>query len=231
MVAAGRRPSPRGGGRAGSRALRAPRRSHAGRRRSSATRSGTASTACSMRSAMFQATPHQRRWHPRSQLATGVCRCAGAPVGLPSRWLPPGSSNSRTGAASGPSSATSSAPSGTGVCSASAPPRAVCSSRRSSTTRRRATRPATWSRSAQTGVVTSSAWVAEPLRNHPLDRPFAWALVTARRRRHRAAARARLGFARSRGARHARAHPLGRRDRRQDHRHRLFRARTASVES
>ena len=31
---------------------------------------------------------------------------------------------------------------------------------------------------AETGVVTSSAWVAEPLRNHPLDRPFAWALVT-----------------------------------------------------
>ena len=31
---------------------------------------------------------------------------------------------------------------------------------------------------ADTGVVTSSAWVAEPLRNHPLDRPFAWVLVT-----------------------------------------------------
>jgi uncharacterized protein len=31
---------------------------------------------------------------------------------------------------------------------------------------------------AETGVVTSSAWVAEPLRDHPLDRPFAWALVT-----------------------------------------------------
>ena len=31
---------------------------------------------------------------------------------------------------------------------------------------------------ADTGVVTASAWVAEPLRNHPLDRPFAWALVT-----------------------------------------------------
>ncbi len=30
----------------------------------------------------------------------------------------------------------------------------------------------------QSGVVTTSAWVAEPLRNHPLDRPFAWALVT-----------------------------------------------------
>jgi uncharacterized protein len=29
----------------------------------------------------------------------------------------------------------------------------------------------------QIGVVTHSAWVAEPLRNHPLDRPFAWALV------------------------------------------------------
>jgi uncharacterized OB-fold protein len=28
-----------------------------------------------------------------------------------------------------------------------------------------------------TGVVQHSAWVAEPLRNHPLDRPFAWALV------------------------------------------------------
>jgi uncharacterized OB-fold protein len=31
---------------------------------------------------------------------------------------------------------------------------------------------------AETGVVTTSAWVAEPLRNHPLDHPFAWALVT-----------------------------------------------------
>ena len=29
-----------------------------------------------------------------------------------------------------------------------------------------------------TGVVDRSAWIAEPLRNHPLDRPFAWALVT-----------------------------------------------------
>ncbi len=27
------------------------------------------------------------------------------------------------------------------------------------------------------GVVEGSAWVAEPMRNHPLDRPFAWALV------------------------------------------------------
>ncbi len=27
------------------------------------------------------------------------------------------------------------------------------------------------------GVVTSWAWVAEPLRNHPLDRPFAWVMV------------------------------------------------------
>jgi uncharacterized OB-fold protein len=30
----------------------------------------------------------------------------------------------------------------------------------------------------QTGVVTTSAWIAEPLRNHPLAHPFAWALVT-----------------------------------------------------
>jgi hypothetical protein len=29
----------------------------------------------------------------------------------------------------------------------------------------------------QTGVVQHAAWIAEPLRNHPLDRPFAWALV------------------------------------------------------
>lgn len=29
----------------------------------------------------------------------------------------------------------------------------------------------------QAGTVTTWAWVAEPLRNHPLDRPFAWALV------------------------------------------------------
>jgi uncharacterized OB-fold protein len=27
------------------------------------------------------------------------------------------------------------------------------------------------------GVVRTWAWVPEPLRNHPLDRPFAWALV------------------------------------------------------
>ena len=27
------------------------------------------------------------------------------------------------------------------------------------------------------GVVTTWAWVPEPLRKHPLDRPFAWALV------------------------------------------------------
>jgi hypothetical protein len=27
------------------------------------------------------------------------------------------------------------------------------------------------------GAVTGWAWVAEPLRKHPLDRPFAWALV------------------------------------------------------
>jgi len=30
---------------------------------------------------------------------------------------------------------------------------------------------------AQSGVVTTWAWVAEPRKNHPLDRPFAWALV------------------------------------------------------
>ena len=29
----------------------------------------------------------------------------------------------------------------------------------------------------QSGVVQHAAWIAEPLRNHPLDRPFAWALV------------------------------------------------------
>ncbi len=30
---------------------------------------------------------------------------------------------------------------------------------------------------AATGTVTSWAWVGEPLRKHPLDRPFAWVLV------------------------------------------------------
>ena len=30
---------------------------------------------------------------------------------------------------------------------------------------------------ADTGTVTSWSWVVEPLRKHPLDRPFAWALV------------------------------------------------------
>ena len=29
----------------------------------------------------------------------------------------------------------------------------------------------------QAGAVTTWAWVEEPLRKHPLDRPFAWALV------------------------------------------------------
>jgi hypothetical protein len=29
----------------------------------------------------------------------------------------------------------------------------------------------------QSGVVQHAAWIAEPLRNHPLDHPFAWALV------------------------------------------------------
>ena len=29
----------------------------------------------------------------------------------------------------------------------------------------------------QTGVVTHWSWVTEPLRKHPFDRPFAWALV------------------------------------------------------
>ncbi len=29
----------------------------------------------------------------------------------------------------------------------------------------------------QAGTVQTWAWVAEPLRKHPLDRPFAWALV------------------------------------------------------
>ena len=30
---------------------------------------------------------------------------------------------------------------------------------------------------ADAGVVRSWSWVSEPLRKHPLDRPFAWALV------------------------------------------------------
>jgi hypothetical protein len=30
---------------------------------------------------------------------------------------------------------------------------------------------------ADTGVVRTWAWVTKPLRKHPLDRPFAWALV------------------------------------------------------
>jgi uncharacterized OB-fold protein len=29
----------------------------------------------------------------------------------------------------------------------------------------------------QTGIVEQAAWIAEPLRHHPLDHPFAWALV------------------------------------------------------
>lgn len=30
----------------------------------------------------------------------------------------------------------------------------------------------------ETGVVTTWAWVSSPRKNHPLDRPFAWALIT-----------------------------------------------------
>ena len=30
---------------------------------------------------------------------------------------------------------------------------------------------------AETGTVRTFAWVTEPMRKHPLDRPFAWALV------------------------------------------------------
>ena len=30
---------------------------------------------------------------------------------------------------------------------------------------------------AETGVVTTWAWVSSPRKNHPLDRPFAWALI------------------------------------------------------
>ena len=30
---------------------------------------------------------------------------------------------------------------------------------------------------AETGTVQEFAWVSEPLRKHPLDRPFAWALI------------------------------------------------------
>lgn len=30
---------------------------------------------------------------------------------------------------------------------------------------------------AETGTVGNWAWVSEPMRKHPLDRPFAWALV------------------------------------------------------
>ena len=40
----------------------------------------------------------------------------------------------------------------------------------------------------------TSAWVAEPLRKHPLDRPFAWALVQLDGADTRDAARARLGL-------------------------------------
>jgi uncharacterized OB-fold protein len=29
----------------------------------------------------------------------------------------------------------------------------------------------------QSGVVQHAAWITEPLRNHPLDHPFAWALI------------------------------------------------------
>ena len=64
----------------------------------------------------------------------------------------------------------------------SVPPRGV---RR----RRRRRSPGSSSTSARECTVGTYAWVSRPRPDHPLDRPFAWALLTPGRRRHRDAAR------------------------------------------
>ena len=46
-----------------------------------------------------------------------------------------------------------------------------------STTRPRAKRSTNWSKSAPAGTVTTYAWVPEPMPKHPVQRPFAWALI------------------------------------------------------
>ena len=51
---------------------------------------------------------------------------------------------------------------------------------------------------ASEGVVEHAAWVPEPLRTHPLDRPFAWALVRLDGADTPLVARARLRLGRSR---------------------------------
>ena len=56
--------------------------------------------------------------------------------------------------------------------------RAGWSSRRRSSTRSPTRRSPTSSRSQPTGTVTSWTWVSEPVPGQPLDRPFAFALVT-----------------------------------------------------
>ena len=73
------------------------------------------------------------------------------------------------------------------------------------------------------GTVTAWAWVHEPMRNHPLDHPFAWVLVQLDGADTSIAPRARRAE-RLRRHRHAGAHPLGRRTARAHHRHRLLRA-------
>ena len=52
-----------------------------------------------------------------------------------------------------------------------------CSSRRPSTTRSPARTSPRWSRSGRPATVTTWAWVRSPMPKHPLDRPFAWALI------------------------------------------------------
>jgi len=46
---------------------------------------------------------------------------------------------------------------------------------------------------ASEGVVERAAWVTEPLRTHPLDRPFAWALVKLDGATHRCCTRSTAG--------------------------------------
>ena len=75
------------------------------------------------------------------------------------------------------------------------------------------------------GTVHQWAWVAEPLRKHPLDRPVRLGARAARRRRHLAAARPRRRLARARCSTGMRVRiRWARRAHRPHHRHRVLRA-------
>ncbi len=114
--------------------------------------------------------------------------------------------------------------------SAAEPPPGGSSSPRSSTT----PTPATLDEIvdvADAGTVKQWAWVEEPLRNHPLDRPFAWALVQLDGADTSMLHALDAGSAQERRGRHAGAGPLARRAARPHHRHRVLRAGAMSERS